>query len=444
MDEWNGSYVRRLFPFLGASVALHVLTILIVIGIGMLSGGGGGLDVRLFDPGKYTGTAPSGPLLGGFSPPERIKVFRIDFFRQIIPWRPPEPEPVIEEVQPPEEPPAAVTEPEEEPPPEEPEAEVSTSQPEPAVEESAGNLEPTLTGDQGSAGQGDLTALTGNPRDLLGSLTDIGVPIENDTGPVGPPTPILAQPDLSQVSGDEGALPDAMGVFQGSETENPEAEANVFPMPAWQVADANDVQWDSTQFLGEYTIYIIADFSKRHGPEQLLAWNYTFRELLGFANYIYPPNIVNVATTLEDPYTYDRVQVGDMLKQAYADEHIIGVMAVDTDGALPKSLGYTELPQPIVVFVDQYGFIRLILIGRVNDIQMDNIKQAMGVIADMWQWTDQERTTLPTATMLLIQNFIRPRADDPEQRKIVPQGMPENLGYPSAPQPAETSTDQPG
>jgi hypothetical protein len=155
--------------------------------------------------------------------------------------------------------------------------------------------------------------------------------------------------------------------------------------------------------------------SRRHGLEDLLAWNYVIKQLITNPQAAYPPNVATVATTIENPYAYRELRVTATLEQARDDEACFGVFLVDREGKLPLSLGYTELPQPIVIFADDRGYIRMLLIGRIRDISSPNIDAATGVIADMWRWTEQERGYLPPIVALLI-NVLRDTAYDEAAR----------------------------
>ncbi len=446
LDEWDDSYARRLLPFLVLSVVLHIAIITIALGLGMLLTGGRGLEVLLFEPGSPGEIGSTQPLLAGFNAQERVKIFRIDFFREIVPWTPPEPEPVPEEILPEETVPEEVGPTPEKP--EEPEI-VEPEEPEEQIEvveeqeeESAEPDEETVT--EEAAGEESLEFLKPeteeepdkpprdtrpgflrHPRNLLNPREESpGIPEETPDEPfTEQPRPLLAQPDFEE-GGEEGeSMSDAFAVFPEAASTEPQPpgdfEVRTFELPDWQFADMNNAEWVSDQFLGNYTIYLLGDISARHGEEDLLAWNYVLRRLITNPHAAYPPNVVTIASALENPYAYDDDRISEVLQQAYERESTFGVQIPDAEGEFAASLGYYELPQPIVVFVDNYGFIRMMLIGRMIDISNENISAAMGVIADMWQWTEEERNTLPMVVTLLI-NLLRDQALDPEVRSVPP------------------------
>jgi len=420
LEDWNDPYFRRLMPFIGVSIAVHILVFAVTFGLSYLFGGGRGLDVHLFEPGERNASWGSQPLLAGFDAPERIKIFRVDFLREIIPWQPPEPEPEI--IEPDITPPEVVDEeiiPEPEPeenPADEPEETEGIE--DEAVEDQAGNLNQTLTDDIGSG----ESALIADPRDIFGNpeLIETRSLDESHTAP----TPLVEQPDLSGLASDPevldgNALPDAIGVFMDQpmpEEIDPEsAPLNVFPLPEWELPDIDALEWSAPYFLGNYTIYLIGDVSRRHGLEDLLAWNYVLRKLITNPQAAYPPNVVTVATAIENPYTFNEDLITEILTEANENEHTFGVQIVDPDGLFPASIGYTQLPQPIVIFVDDNGYIRLIMIGRIRDISNANILETISVIAEMWQWNEQEANMLPTAISLII-NLLREEAYIEENR----------------------------
>jgi hypothetical protein len=90
LDEWNGSYVRRLGPFVAFSMALHLLIACVFIGMGMLSLGKGTMQVKTFDPGNPA-LNPISSIWSGLINRDRPRVIRVDFFSQVIPWTPPPP-----------------------------------------------------------------------------------------------------------------------------------------------------------------------------------------------------------------------------------------------------------------------------------------------------------------------------------------------------------------
>ena len=446
LEEWNGSYVRRLAPFLGISIVLHVVFIALFIGIAMLFGGGRGIEVQLFDPGSAEAPLPSQPLLAGFGASERVKIFRIDFFREIIPWSPPEPELVIEEPEPAEvEPVPEIIEPE---PVEEeiPEPEEEAIEEEPTPEEVIEELP-----EEAEVEKPEPTLLQ-HPRTLFGG--------ETENGTVGPkpglptedgPEPLVEQPDIEGEVSEEEELPDALGIFPDEEESEvsgePDFEVRTFRLPEWEETGMNSVEWSGDVFLGNYTIYLMADISRRHGEEDLLVWNYVLRKLITNPQAAWPPNVVTVATALENPYAWNEESIAEFLQTSHETEYTFGVQIADMEGVLPASLGYYELPQPIVVFVDHNGYIRMILIGRVRDISTENIDASMDVIAEMWRWTEEERRTLPMIVTLLI-NLLRDQAEDPETRIVPPTeaelAVAPSWGYPVIPEeetPPEDETE---
>jgi hypothetical protein len=76
----------------------------------------------------------------------------------------------------------------------------------------------------------------------------------------------------------------------------------------------------------------------------------------------------------------------------------------------------------------------MIMQGRVRDISTDSINSSMVVIADMWDWDENERNILPTAVALLI-NLVRDQAYDVEQRIAEPTesalAIAPTWGYPT-------------
>ncbi|MCX6645757.1 MAG: hypothetical protein NTY09_05300 [bacterium] len=412
IDEWNGSYVKRIIPFIGVSIALHVVSIAIVFGVSFLYSGGHGLTITLFDPGQPGALNQQPPLVAGFDAPDRMKIFRIDFFREIIPWSPPPPvEPVIETPEVPEETPEVI----EEPAPEEEVPEETVEQPTPEVVDE--NVAGSTSDEETSVISENELLVTDNPlsgtnTELIDSPDNIGTTISH--------YPINI--DENEI------LPDSL-VLYGGVTDS----ANVLLLPDWQLPGLQNLAWTNEYFLGNYTVYIVADISRRHGMEELLAWNYVLKMLVTNPQAAWPPNVVNVGTAIENPYAFNNTLILNRLQEASTEENMFGVMIADPGGLIPKSVGYRELAQPFVMFVDSYGFVRLIMQGRVRDISNDSINSTMGVIAEMWQWDESEMDIMPTAVMLLI-NLVREQAYDPEERKIP---MPETAltvapswGYP--------------
>jgi hypothetical protein len=118
-----------------------------------------------------------------------------------------------------------------------------------------------------------------------------------------------------------------------------ESERNVYPLPDWQLTDMNENEWSAEYFLGNYTIYIAGDVSRRHGLEDILAWNYVLRQLITNPNSAYPPNVVTVASAMENPYEYDREEISRLLADANELEYTFGVQVTDPGGEFPMMLG---------------------------------------------------------------------------------------------------------
>lgn len=415
--EWNGPYAKRLVPFIGFSIVLHILIITVLFGMNLLYAEGQGLTVTLFDPGQPGIFKIDSPLLAGFEAPERMKIFRIDFFREIVPWLPPPPpepeiiieEPIIPEVVEPE----IVEEIEEEP---DVEPEVEEEIEEEIVEEIETEIEPELIEEEAAISTDDgESVLIGDPDDLIGgsAIPDSENDLLDETDGFGrniPRDPIL--PD----SEDE-ILPDSL-VMYGMEGDEAGSE-NVLAMPEWELPGLENLAWTHEFFLDNYTIYIVADISRRHGMEELLAWNYVLKMLITNPQAAWPPHMINVGTAMENPYAFNNNLILTQLQAVADEENTFGVMIADSDGLIPKSLGYRELVQPFVMFVDNNGFVRLIMQGRVRDISNNSINSAMGVIADMWQWDENEMSIMPTAVTLLI-NLVRDQAYEQDERKVEP------------------------
>jgi len=387
IEDWDRTYLKRLAFFVSLSAILHVVFFGSFLVFSLFMAGGKGISVELFSPGMSNPSSPSQPYVAGLGLSERIKIFRIDFFKEIIPWSPPAvaAELVVEEI------------------PQEPVIE------EPVVEE----VIPVEIIEPPEEPTDEISNIFNEPFDI--------------------PEPVLMQPDISGLETAEGTLPDAFGAYGTSGEGDP--NSNVYPLPDWKLTDKDGLEWKSEYFTENYTIYIIGDVSTRHGMEDILAWNYVLRQLTTNPQAAWPPNIVTVATSLEGYYQYDEDDIVSLLADAHDSENTFGVQIADPDGIFPLSLGYTQLPQPVTMFVDDNGFIRLIMIGRIKDISMSNIEATMDIIAEMWQWDENERAILPTVVTLLI-NLLRDTAYDEENRRIPPEdyayliaptwGYPEN------------------
>jgi hypothetical protein len=436
LDEWNGPYARRLMPFVVISMAFHLVVAGAVLGIGMLSLGQGAMEVKTFDPGNPA-LNPISSIWSGLLNRERPKVIRVDFFNQVVPWTPPllaenpqlstvgPEETVVPE--PPEKPEEVkiVEKPEVTPPQEATPGESvqgSTQNEETLVAEAPSPPSETQGADEGPLYSLDLGL--GSPFSPGGAYSRFG------------PTPPVAQPVLPNGYRQSDVLGDAYGVFPPRDSAG--TTGNVLPLPDWNLSDIDAVRWQASQFLGNYTIYLMGDISQRHGLDDLLAWNWVIRQLVTNPQAAWPPNMVTVATTLENPYAFNELRVQNTLQHARADESVFGVIVVDRDGALPLSFGYTDLPQPIAIFVDGFGYVRMIMIGRVIDIGNENIDSVMGVIADMWAWNPDEAASLPPLVSLMI-NMLKQKAYDPAERSLpVPESAHQvspAWGYPPPPIP---------
>ncbi|HDS29461.1 MAG TPA: hypothetical protein ENN67_00310 [Firmicutes bacterium] len=247
-------------------------------------------------------------------------------------------------------------------------------------------------------------------------------------------TPKLIQPVLPERYRTDEALPDAFGMYGFDRSAGTLYQA--FVLPSWELKDIAGYEWNDQNFIGNFTVYIIADISRRHGTNEMLVWNYVIRQLTTNPQAAFPPNVVTIATSLENPYAFNETRVTETLKRVKEQEHCMGVMIIDLDGDLPKSLGYAELPQPVVVFVDYYGYVRMILIGRVKDISNKNIESAMEIISEMWQWDEQEFARLPLPMTILI-NMLRDEAYMPSKRQAEPLDISRQIsptwGYPFIP-----------
>lgn len=444
-ESWNGSYIRRLAPFIVLSVFLHIAAFGSVLGIGKLLIGGQGLSVLKFEAGESGLTSTRQPLLGSLFGLDRVKIFRIDFFREIIPWQPPEPEPTeevtvekapveiapveepdeiepLEEEQPIEE--AAENPPEETPPLDEAENET------PSVEipiTEAELLQPPATETEGPFG---------SSPNMEGFTFPENIPRMPSSGL----NPMLVQPVLPEGIRDDEALPDAFRTF--TEDQSATGQMPAFLLPSWELTDIDGNEWNDQMFHGNYTIYIIADMSRRHGLEEMLVWSYVIRQMTTNPQAAFPPYVAIVATCLENPYAYNELRVNATLKRTREQEHCMGVMIADRDGNFAKGLGYAELPQPVVLFADHNGYVRMLMIGRVRDISNNNIDAAMEIIAEMWQWNEEEFAALPVPISALI-NLLRDEAYDPSKREAEPLDISRRIsptwGYPFIPAEDETS-----
>jgi len=407
IEDWDRMYLKRLAVFISLSAVLHAVTFASFILIAMLTTGGRGINVQIFDPGSGSASNPVQPMVAGFDFPERIKIFRIDFFKQIIPWTPPPPEPVVVE-------PEIATVEEETP-------------EEPVVEEPK---------DDEEIPEEETIDLSANPGEavvaLVESISESGA-MREFTSVFEIPEPLVAQPDFTGLDENMDRLPDAFGLFEADETDET-GTGNVFPLPGWKMTDMDGIEWQSDFFLQNYTIYIVGDISTRHGLDDILAWNYVLRQLITNPQAAWPPNIVTVASVMEGYYRYTEADIRRILKEEHSDEFTLGVQIADPEGKFPLSMGYTKLPQPIVIFVDDNGYIRLIMIGRIRDISSANIQSTMSVISEMWQWDEDESKILPTAITLLI-NLLRDTAYDETMRKQPPEQTAYQIaptwGYPA-------------
>jgi hypothetical protein len=397
IDEWNGSYSKRLAPCLGISVVLHGILIGILFVMSLMDAGGRGLIVTQFDPGVPGAGMGSSPLIAGFDALDRMKIFRIDFFREIIPWSPPPPpEPEIIEEEP------------EEPLIEEPEIIEPEIEEEPIIEEEPVEevIEEPLVVDDSSA-----PPLIGDPGELFGGFNS---PVDDNDLLVTPPG---IERNIPRIPSDDEILPDSLYLYKAD--GDGFGGLNVLSLPEWELPGLGNLAWKNEYFLNNYTIYLVGDISRRHGFDELLAWNYVIRMLLTNPQAAFPPNVVTVGVAMENPYAFNNTRILNLLTDASEDENAIGVMIADSDGLFAKSLGYSELVQPFVVFVDNNGFVRLIMQGRVKDISSESMDSTMEVIAEMWQWDETEMGILPTVVMLLI-NLLRDQAYDPEERMVAP------------------------
>ncbi|HEX9746417.1 MAG TPA: hypothetical protein VGB30_13430 [bacterium] len=429
LNSLNGSYSLRLSPFLVLSLAVHLVLIGGIYTVDRFFTGGQGISVHVFSPGDPRDVSQPEILHSGLSGDEILKIFRIDFFSQIIPWTPPEPE----EPEPiggvtPDEPEVSEVEPE--PVEEIPEPEI-IEEPELSVVETEPDIIPPVV-------EPDIPDDSLIP-DIPDDYPDI-LPGENpgDTIPVPDNNQPVAMPVMPEGYSYSDTLPDNLGVF--SDLESTDSGGDAFLLPEWHLDDIDGVEWSSDQYLGNYTIYVIGDISKRHGLDELLAWNWTLRNLITNPQAAFPPSVVSVVSALENPYAYNELRVKNTLHNARESENCYGPIIMDLEGEIPKSLSYTELPQPIVMFVDQYGYIRLIMIGRIRDISNENIKATMGVIADMWRWDDAEAATMPSIVTLLI-NILRDQANDETIRTQAPPSVAYEVdpswGYPEPLSPDE-------
>jgi hypothetical protein len=444
LSEWNGSYAKRLTPFLILSLVIHMAGFGILLGASIFFAGGKGVKVLAYLPGNIQNKQD---IRAGWRIPasrSRPKVYRIDFFNKVIPWIPPppevlpsssvEPEPEVKESEKPKAPekpkenknlkaPVKPKNPEEK---KEPKNTSTPAEPEKPSANGAGESagQPSNVPDGRSPVEPELST---GPESPLSS--------EGYTGPVGP-SPLVAQPVLPNNFLFDKRPHDAYGAFPPTDSAGNVGDAH--PMPNWAMPDLDGVNWQASQFWGNYTIYILGDISRRHGFEDLLAWDWTLRQLVTNPNAAWPPNVVTIASTIENPYGYSDALVADELQLVKKQESLFGVILPDRAGTIARSLGYFELPQPIVIFVDQNGYIRMVLIGRVIDISGKNIAQSMDTIADMWQWTPEERKTLPAFVEGMV-NYLKQKAYDSELRRVPPSDEARqkavDWSYPTPPPP---------
>lgn len=454
ISQWNGSYNKRLVPYILISLILHSLGIGIFYGLDLLLGSGRGISIAKFEAGLVNPNPSMPNIRLALSSRQKRRIFRVDFFKEIIPWQPEtrieplqpssaEPEPEIKKLA---ETPKEKQNKEIENPPLPAESQnppiehVPTSQEE-SISESSGTGEELLNSESQIA---DSPYAIGNRENNLfnDNIDNLKYFEQFSRQGYKGVLPLVVQPILPEKYDYNQKLPDRFQNFPP--TDSMGNQGIIYPLPSWALTDAFGVSWVSNQFLGNYTIYLLGDVSSRFGFEDLLAWNWVLKKLITNPYSAWPPYMVTIASTIQNPYAYTELRVSAMLKKASKDESTFGVLLVDRENTFAHSLGYFELKQPIVIFTDENGFIRMIMIGRIRDISTQNIQATMEVISDMWQWTPEEKRTLPPIINVMI-NYLRERAYDAVERAIPPEPHAHEIapswGYPVIPQFNSISND---
>ncbi|MBU1022787.1 hypothetical protein KKB99_00780, partial [bacterium] len=85
---------------------------------------------------------------------------------------------------------------------------------------------------------------------------------------------------------------------------------------------------------------------------------------------------------------------------------------LDINGQILAPLDIEELELPIVFLVDHQGYVRLKLEGRIEDIPLDHVKKAVGVIKKMWNMNDIESALAIAAIISYQQKLENEKKND--------------------------------
>ncbi|MFH1515104.1 MAG: hypothetical protein ABIG42_06545 [bacterium] len=193
-----------------------------------------------------------------------------------------------------------------------------------------------------------------------------------------------------------------------------------FPPYIFDIIPYNDQNWQSFRSLacsGHDIIYFLADISKKDGFEEYFKWAAFWDFLFSMDAVKDPPTPIGIAEIIEDPYFLTPQMASDALRMRietmeYNVPTYKNFNFLDINGQILAPLDIEELELPIVFLVDHQGYVRLKLEGRIEDIPLDHVKKAVGVIKKMWNMNDIESALAIAAIISYQQKLENEKKND--------------------------------
>jgi len=197
-------------------------------------------------------------------------------------------------------------------------------------------------------------------------------------------------------------------VMATEDEESSDAEVTVYgqqsarKVPSWYLTDTDGLEWADSNFTGNPTIYVLADISLEDGLEELLAWNFLVRQLSTLPIVNWAPNCAVIASTTDDPDSWEIKDILDLLMERQDPEHLYGVLLADVEGEVAEAFDLSDVERPNVIVADASGKINCIITGKISEISDEGIQDVITVIGEMWRWSTSEWSTLPKVVTMIV------------------------------------------
>ena len=159
-------------------------------------------------------------------------------------------------------------------------------------------------------------------------------------------------------------------------------------------------------FLKYPTIFIVGDLSTKTGLDDMFNWLHFFHDLMHNKGVVSPPWVLGIGEGIENPYFLTPDLAADALSTRFTKMGLFsgplwGDIAYDQDHQFIDGLGIEKLPVPQVYMSDLEGYVHIVITGRLEDLDNEQIVGIATEIKDKWGMTDLEFM----ATKLIVFNW---------------------------------------